>query len=304
MTSEQNGTQRATSKDGIKLFLCGDVMTGRGVDQILPHPSKPNIYEGYIRDARDYVRLAERENGAIEKPVDYPYIWGDALKVLEEQKPHARIINLETSVTTSENHLVYKGIHYRMHPENVPAITSADVDCCVLANNHVLDWGVKGLEETLAVLQRASLRTAGAGRTDKEAAAPAVIDVPAVTEEKEGSTRVLVFAYGMDSSGVPSNWAAQPNSPGVNFLPDLSESRVEAIARQVADHRRPGDVVVLSIHWGPNWGYQVPKDMRRFAHKLIDAGAADIIHGHSSHHPMGIEQACICLRTACTYILL
>ncbi|KAH7673178.1 hypothetical protein AAVH_42342, partial [Aphelenchoides avenae] len=75
MTSEQNGTQRATSKDGIKLFLCGDVMTGRGVDQILPHPSKPNLYEGYIRDARDYVRLAERENGAIEKPVDYPYIW-------------------------------------------------------------------------------------------------------------------------------------------------------------------------------------------------------------------------------------
>ncbi|KAH7717378.1 polyglutamate synthase [Aphelenchoides avenae] len=176
-----------------------------------------------------------------------------------------------------------------MHPENVPAIASADVDCCVLANNHVLDWGVKGLEETLDVLQRSGLRTAGAGRTDKEAAAPAVIDVPAGTEGQKCSTRVLVFAYGMESSGVPSNWAATSNSPGVNFLPDLSEGRVEGISRQVADHRRPGDVVVLSIHWGPNWGYQVPKDMRRFAHKLIDAGAADIIHGHSSHHPMGIE---------------
>lgn len=114
--------------------------------------------------------------------------------MLEEQKPHTRIINLETSVTTSENHLVYKGIHYRMHPENVPTITSAHIDCCVLANNHVLDWGVEGLEETLDVLQRAGLRTPGAGRTDKEAAAPAVIDVLTGTEGQGASTRVLVFA--------------------------------------------------------------------------------------------------------------
>lgn len=96
----------------------------------------------------------------------------------------------------------------------------------------------------------------------------------------------------MESSGVPSNWAATSNSPGVNFLSDLSEGRAEAISRQVADHRRPGDVVVVSIHWGPNWGYNVPKDMRRFAHQLIDAGAANIVHGHSSHHPMGIEVGC------------
>lgn len=75
MATRQNGTLPGNAQDRIKLFLCGDVMTGRGVDQIMQHPSKPNLYEGYIRDARDYVRLAERKNGAIDKPVDYPYIW-------------------------------------------------------------------------------------------------------------------------------------------------------------------------------------------------------------------------------------
>ena len=44
----------------LRLFLCGDVMTGRGIDQALPHPSNPILYEPYIRDARDYVDLAER----------------------------------------------------------------------------------------------------------------------------------------------------------------------------------------------------------------------------------------------------
>jgi len=53
--------------------------------------------------------------------------------------------------------------------------------------------------------------------------------------------------------------------------------------------RRPGDVVVLSIHWGPNWGYEIPAEHRRFAHQLIDQAAVSIVHGHSSHHPMAME---------------
>jgi poly-gamma-glutamate synthesis protein (capsule biosynthesis protein) len=83
------------------LFLCGDVMTGRGIDQILPHPSEPLIHEDYAKDAREYVELAESVNGAIPRRVDWSYIWGDALRELERLAPDARIINLETSVTVS-----------------------------------------------------------------------------------------------------------------------------------------------------------------------------------------------------------
>jgi poly-gamma-glutamate capsule biosynthesis protein CapA/YwtB (metallophosphatase superfamily) len=94
------------------LFLCGDVMTGRGIDQILPHPCPPGIQEPYVRDARDYVALAEDANGSISRPVSPAYIWGDALEELERFVPDARIINLETSVTTSDDFWPGKGIHY------------------------------------------------------------------------------------------------------------------------------------------------------------------------------------------------
>ena len=66
----------------ITIFMCGDIMTGRGIDQILPHPSDPRIYESYLKNAIGYVKLAERKNGPISQPVNFPYIWGDALDEL------------------------------------------------------------------------------------------------------------------------------------------------------------------------------------------------------------------------------
>jgi poly-gamma-glutamate synthesis protein (capsule biosynthesis protein) len=86
----------------LTLFLCGDVMTGRGIDQVLPHPGNPQLYEPYIRDARDYVRLAERTNGPVKQPVEFAYPWGDALAELERAVPDVRIINLETAITVSD----------------------------------------------------------------------------------------------------------------------------------------------------------------------------------------------------------
>ncbi|MBI4510255.1 MAG: CapA family protein, partial [Deltaproteobacteria bacterium] len=122
----------------VSLFLCGDVMTGRGVDQILRHPSDPLLHEPAVQDAREYVALAEEKNGPVPRNVDDTYIWGDALAELARAAPHARLVNLETSVTRSEDAWP-KGINYRMHPANVGCLTAAKVDACILANNHVLD---------------------------------------------------------------------------------------------------------------------------------------------------------------------
>jgi poly-gamma-glutamate capsule biosynthesis protein CapA/YwtB (metallophosphatase superfamily) len=265
----------------LKLFLCGDVMTGRGIDQILPHPCPPLLHEGYVESALQYVEIAEQANGPIERPVDFRYIWGAALDELDRATPDFRIINLETAVTTSEEYQP-KGINYRMHPANAPCLAAAGIDCCVLANNHMLDWGEPGLLETLETLRAAGIPTAGAGRNIDEASAPVILQRP-------GGPRVIVFSFGDTSSGVPRAWAATARGPGVNLLPDLSDATVDNIGEQVQAVKQPGDVVVASIHWGGNWGYEVPASQRDFAHGLIDRAGVDVVHGHSSHHPKAIE---------------
>jgi poly-gamma-glutamate capsule biosynthesis protein CapA/YwtB (metallophosphatase superfamily) len=279
-------TQRTESPNAgprtVTLFLCGDVMTGRGIDQILTHPSKPHLYEPYMRSALGYVEIAEQATGPIKRPVDFPYIWGDALAELERLRPDVRIINLETAVTAAEDAWPGKGIHYRMHPANVRCLTAARIDCCALANNHVLDWGYRGLAETLDTLRAAGLGTAGAGRDEAEAAAPAAIEVP-------GKGRVLVFAFGMENSGVPREWAARKDRAGVNLVTDLSARSAERVAGSVGAAKRADDIVVASIHWGGNWGYDIPRAQREFAHRLIEVAGVDVVHGHSSHHPKGIE---------------
>jgi poly-gamma-glutamate capsule biosynthesis protein CapA/YwtB (metallophosphatase superfamily) len=262
--------------DPIRLFLCGDVMTGRGIDQVLPHPNDPTLHEPYLNDARCYVKLAESVNGAIPRPVEFDYIWGDALPELDRAGVDLRIINLETSITSSENYWRDKKIHYRMHPRNIACIAVACIDCCCLANNHVLDWGYDGLAETLNTLDAAGIAHTGAGHDAREAATPAVLDVP-------GKGRVLVFSYCSPTSGVPWEWAATAHRPGVNFLEDISEETARRIARQMRGFTRQCDVIVASIHWGANWGYGISEEEIRFAHQLIKHGIA-IVHGHSSHH--------------------
>jgi poly-gamma-glutamate capsule biosynthesis protein CapA/YwtB (metallophosphatase superfamily) len=266
----------------IRLFLCGDVMTGRGIDQILPHPSDPTLHEDYVKNAREYVQLAEEANGPIPKPVSFSYVWGDALEILHTEEPDLRIINLETSVTKSNDYWKGKGINYRMNPENITCLTAAKVDCCSMANNHVLDWGYSGLVETLGTLQKSGIKNCGAGEDKKQAANRAILQC-------EGKGRVLIFSFGSPSSGVPLAWAASDDRSGVNWIDEADVGTIRTIKENVFKAKRRGDIVVASIHWGSNWGYEIPNEQREFAHRLIDEAQVDVIHGHSSHHAKGIE---------------
>ncbi|MEU2063336.1 CapA family protein [Streptomyces sp. NPDC013455] len=263
--------------DTVTLFLAGDVMLGRGVDQILPHPGDPALREDYVHDARDYVALAEAASGPIPRPVPPAWPWGEALPVLDRAAPDVRVINLETTVTGDGDFAPGKGVHYRMHPANLPCLTAARPDVCVLANNHVLDFGPLGLLETLDHLAAAALRTAGAGRDAVTAWRPATVRLPR-------GGRLLVFAFGMPSSGIPHSWAGTAGRPGVALVPAPTEAAARDFADRLRQLERPGDLVVASVHWGPNWGYTVTRGEVRFAHALVDAGV-DVVHGHSSHHP-------------------
>ncbi|MFG2880791.1 CapA family protein [Streptomyces sp. NPDC048297] len=265
----------------VTLFVAGDVMLGRGVDQILPHPGDPALHEEYLHDARDYVALAEAAGGPVPAPVDPTWPWGEALPVLDRAAPDVRVINLETAVTRAGDFAPGKAVHYRMHPDNLPCLAAARPDVCALANNHVLDFGPSGLTETLDSLAGAGLTTAGAGRDEAAAWRPAAVPL------RTGG-RVLVLSFGMPSSGIPHSWAATPERSGVALVAAPSPAHAAALADRIRRTARPDDIVVVSVHWGPNWGYGVTRDEVRFAHALVDAGA-DVVHGHSSHHPRPLE---------------
>lgn len=272
--------------DRVNLFLCGDVMLARGVDMIQQQHCNPVLYEGNGLDAHAYVELAVNANGPIppksQRSVDY--VWGDAIQILKQKNPDLRVINLETSVTTSSDRWRDKAIHYRMHPANVAVIKSAAIDCCVLANNHTADWGFNGLVETLNVLKNAGISYVGAGIDLDEAESPAIFPLPRTND------RVLIFACGHYSSGVPDKWKAMSKHPGVHIV-DIHHvpKAVTHLKRIVEKYKKPGDIAVLSVHWGGNWGYDIEKYHKDFAHAVIDDAHIDVIHGHSSHHVKGLE---------------
>src|SRR5262249_13534767 len=151
--------------------------------------------EAYVREATTYVELAESASGPISLPVDPAWPWGDALGVLDDLAPDVRLINLETSITRGGDFAPGKEVHYRMNPANISCLTVARADVCSLANNHVLDFGHRGLADTLDTLAAAGLPAAGAGRDAAEAHRVAEVGLP-------GRGRVSVVSCGTVSSGI------------------------------------------------------------------------------------------------------
>ncbi|WP_412506129.1 CapA family protein [Roseovarius sp. SYSU LYC5161] len=264
-----------------RLCVTGDVMTGRGIDQVLPRPCDPAIPERYMRSATGYVELAEQHSGAFDKPVNGAHIWGSLPRDLDVRGCALRIVNLETAIT-NRGRPAPKEINYRMSPENASILASAGITACTLANNHVMDWGEQGLLDTLDVLDRLGVKHAGAGKTMARAAAPLILDHP-------DGRRVLVSAFGDVSAGVPRHWEAGADRPGVVLLPGSADAAIASVRVRLDPLRHPDDIFVVSLHWGGNWGYDIPQWQRRMAHAFIDEADADLVVGHSSHHAKGME---------------
>ncbi len=273
--------EKGYSPTTVNMFLAGDVMTGRGIDQILPSSVDPELHEPFIQDARRYVSIAEQKSGEINTPASYRYIWNGPFEVLNRMNPEFTLANLETAITTNDDPLKRKSVHYRMHPDNVKVLEKLNIDICSLANNHVMDWQKEGLLETMQVLRETNIAYTGAGETENEAKDPAIHNTLA------GS--IFVFGYATKSSGIKRAWRATKDKPGLNVITRLDDVAVERIQKRVDSFKQTGDFVILSIHWGENWGYEVSDKQRQFAHDLIDKTGVDLIHGHSSNHPKGLE---------------
>ena len=230
--------------DLVTVLLGGDVMLGRGVDQILPHPGNPALREPYVGDARRYITLAEQANGPIPRPVDWGWPWGEALAIVADLAPDVRLINLETTITADGEFADRKAIHYRMHPDNLPVLTAIEPDVCALANNHILDFGRPGLADTLDALSSAGVCSIGAGGDLETAHRPAVL-------RAHGEHRVVIASVATKSSGVPESWAAHRDTPGVWLIRDPSaRAAADDVAAKVLTHKRTGDGTVTLVSVG------------------------------------------------------
>jgi poly-gamma-glutamate synthesis protein (capsule biosynthesis protein) len=226
----------------VTIAITGDVMLGRLVNEVL-----------------------ERAEPA--------FPWGGML-------PHLRgaellLVNLECALTPERERYGHKEFYFRSEPDHVRALSAASVDLAVLANNHVMDYGVEGMRQTIRVLDDAAIAHVGAGEDDGAARGCARL--------RAGDLQIAAVAF----ADHPAEWAAGPARPGINFAP-VALSSLDVVAETIANARSGADLVVVSFHWGPNMRARPSAAFRRFAQSVVDAGA-DVFWGHSAHVVQGVE---------------
>lgn len=200
------------------------------------------------------------------------YIWGNVLPLLREAD--AAFVNLECVISEPEERFPNRVFYFRASPETGRALDEAGIDYVSLANNHAMDFRARGLIKTISHLDRMGIAHAGAGHDLEAAATPAFLDVSGI---KIG---VVAFADHF------REYAASHDSPGINWIELKNFARVRGAID--AARKAGADLVVFSIHWGPNMRETPTPAFVEFAHAVMDAGA-DIFHGHSAHIFQAIE---------------
>ncbi len=205
------------------------------------------------------------------------YVWGDTLAVFKSAD--ARFCNLECVVSDHGQpwSQTPKYFHFRTDAKNIGVLKAAGIDSVSLANNHTLDFEYEAAFEMFDILDREGINRGGAGRDYNDASRPVFMKV---------KDMVVAFIAFTDNE---TAWAAYGSHPGVFFVPvDTDDMRARKLFELVKETKKKADILIVSAHWGPNWGYRpLPKHIP-FAHALIDSGA-DIIFGHSCHVFQGIE---------------
>lgn len=198
------------------------------------------------------------------------FAWGNLLSTLKNTD--INLVNLETTLTHSTK-TVPKMFNFKADPERVSILTEGKIDIVNIANNHILDYAEEGLLETIQVLDHAHIQHVGAGKNQTIAMSPCII-------EKKG----IKIGFLGCTDNEPS-WQATDAKTGTFYLQvgDLSD-----LQEAITFLKDQVNLLILSIHWGPNMRQRPSSSFRAFAHKLIDLGV-DILHGHSAHIFQGVE---------------
>jgi poly-gamma-glutamate synthesis protein (capsule biosynthesis protein) len=206
------------------------------------------------------------------------YPWGSMLPTI--RRADCFLINLECALTSHTRRWRGDGgksFYFRAHPRVIKTLQLARVDFAALANNHAIDFGMTGMLDTVRHLDDGGIAHAGAGPDLAAAQAPAVLTA--------GPWRIGVVAF----ADFPAAWAATPTAPGINYTPvSLASDDFAAIELSLATVRQQVDLVIFSIHWGPNMRDRPTEAFRDFARWVIEMGA-DVFWGHSAHVVQGVE---------------
>lgn len=211
--------------------------------------------------------------------------------------------NLEAPLTT-RGVPAEKVTVIRAHPDLVEDLLAADIDIVSTANNHMLDFGLDGLADTLATLERAGIKQVGAGPNLDAARSTEVLEGPGAT------VGFLAFA-----STLPQGYAAAEQRPGIAPIhataalvvelriaqdqpgmppPVMTfalQTDLQATVGSVRNLKARSDFVVVSAHWGVSGQDELADYQLEVGHALIDAGA-DMILGHHAHRLHAVEFYC------------
>lgn len=211
------------------------------------------------------------------KDSDPAYPWGNTLSIL--QTADLRICNLECVLSDIGNpwSTPPKVFHFRSDEKNIKTLQIAKINIVSLANNHVLDYEYEALHRMLNIFNEQGILYAGAGKDLSEASKPAFCQI--------NGLKIALIAFTDNEPG----WAAQENKSGILYVPtDINDKRMQNFLRHIENLRKEVDFVIVSAHWGSNWGYYPPEEHTTIGHAMVDAGA-DLIFGHSCHVFRGIE---------------
>src|SRR5579885_385557 len=222
------------------------------------------------------VMLGRMVNDALrEARLDYP--WGDTLPIFRQSD--WRACNLECAISDRGTpwNRTEKTFFFRSDAKNVGVLHTAGIDAVSVANNHILDFGYDAMADTLSILDAAGIGHAGAGPDLDAAIKPAQSKVKGVT--------LALIAF---TDNQPE-WEAEPGVAGIFYVPiDPDDDRARLLFDAVRKAKGRSGLVIVSAHWGPNWGYEPPAEHARFAHLLVECGA-DVVFGHSAHVFRGVE---------------
>ncbi len=259
----------------MQILFAGDVMLGRLVNKVLAN-------------------------------AQFTYVWGDTIDIIK--RADFSLINLECPVSSKGKkwNKTFKVFHFRANLDAIQVLNSASIDYVSLANNHILDYDIEALLDTLDILDKNNISHSGAGRNLKEAMKPAILEKKLkpkpsnnnnpfhnVYTEKVNDNDNIKNTIRIGIISLTDNepeWEAKDDLAGINYIPaTLDPDRYYyRLQNYIEQAKTQSDLVIVSSHIGPHFRETPSVKYVNFAHKIIDFGA-DIYWGHSNHMPQGIE---------------